>query len=347
MKTQIIKIDDVQLEMPHIEAAAKILRDGGLVAFPTETVYGIGANALNQEAILKIYTAKGRPSDNPLIVHIANKQDVFLYAKEVSPLAERLMDNFWPGPLTLIFRKTALISPFITGGLETVAIRLPANEIARSIIHHSGYPIAAPSANRSGKPSPTRAKHVIEDLEGRVDMIIDGGKAQIGLESTVLDVSGDTPIILRPGSITQEMIEKIVGPVLLDKALLDEKTVPRSPGMKYKHYAPKGQLTVVLGEDDQAHLFINGQILAMESKGHKVAVIATNEEQMVYNCQQVMLIGARDNPEEIASNLFKLLRRMDEEKIDFIYTRVFSEQDIGMATMNRLMKAAGNHLVTL
>lgn len=348
MNTQIIKIENVQLGIRHIEAAAKILSQGGLVAFPTETVYGIGANALNKEAVLKIYEAKGRPSDNPLIVHIAEQKDVFLYAKAVSSLAQLLMDTFWPGPLTLIFHKTELISSFITGGLNTVAIRLPANDIARTIIQKSGCPIAAPSANRSGKPSPTRAKHVIEDLDGRVDMIVDGGKAQIGLESTVLDVSGDVPIILRPGSITKEMLEKVVGKVLLDEALtkVDEKTVPRAPGMKYKHYAPKGQLTVVEG-DDRARVWINQQVIEKESMGHRVAVIATTEDAASYHCQNIMTIGSQNNQEEIASNLFKLLRRMDEEKIDFIYSRAFSRKDIGMATMNRLMKAAGNQLISL
>lgn len=349
MNTQIIKIENVHLGMTQIEAAAKILKEGGLVAFPTETVYGIGANALNEEAVLKIYEAKGRPSDNPLIIHIAHKKDVFLYAREVSPLAELLMDTFWPGPLTLIFYKTELIAPFITGGLGTVAIRLPSNEIARTIIQKSGCPIAAPSANRSGKPSPTRAKHVIEDLNGRVDMIVDGGKAQIGLESTVLDVTGEFPIVLRPGSITKEMLEGVVGQVLLDEALMkvDEKTVPRAPGMKYKHYAPKGQLIVVEGQDCKALNWINRQVIEKDCMGHKVAVIATKEDQEAYHCQNIMVIGSRDNQDEIASNLFKILRQMDEEKIDFIYTRAFSEEDIGMATMNRLMKAAGNQKVSL
>lgn len=349
MMTQIVKIEASLLDKAQIEAAGKVLREGGLVAFPTETVYGIGANALSKEAVLKIYEAKGRPSDNPLIVHISEKKDVYLYAKDVSEIAKKLMDYFWPGPLTLIFNKTDLISTFITGGLSTVAIRLPANEIARSIIEASRCPIAAPSANQSGKPSPTMAKHVIEDLDGRVDMIIDGGSAQIGLESTVLDLSGDQPVILRPGSITKDMLETIIGKVQFDEALTThgDELVPRAPGMKYKHYAPKGHLVVVEGETQKALYWMNDQVMKKEAAGYKVAIIATKEDEQAYRCQNIMVIGSYNNPHEIASNLFKLLRHMDEHKIDFIYTRAFSEEDIGLATMNRLMKAAGNQKVCL
>ncbi|MBC7959369.1 MAG: threonylcarbamoyl-AMP synthase [Vallitaleaceae bacterium] len=349
MNTQIVKIKDLSSDSDGLDAAAKILRAGGLVAFPTETVYGLGANALSEAAVLKIYEAKGRPSDNPLIIHIAQSEDVFLFAKEVSQLSMKLMELFWPGPLTLIFKKTEIISHYITGGLDTVAIRLPSNPIARSIIQKAGCPIAAPSANRSGKPSPTRAKHVIEDLEGRVDMIVDGGKALIGLESTVLDVTGEIPIILRPGSITKSMLEEAVGTILVDQALLqvDEKTIPRAPGMKYKHYAPKGHLIVVEGTKERATQWINEQVALKISQGNKIAIIATQEDAACYQCENITLIGSESNATEIASNLFKVLRSMDEHKIEWIYTRAFSEDDIGMATMNRLMKAAGNQKVNL
>lgn len=349
METQIVKIENAGLVSDKINAAASILKQGGLVAFPTETVYGIGANALNTEAVLNIYKAKGRPSDNPLIIHIAKKEDVYLYASDVSNEALRLMDMFWPGPLTLIFKKKDIISKTITGGLETVAIRLPSNDIARKIIEASGCPIAAPSANRSGRPSPTRAEHVIEDLDGRVDMIIDGGKSKIGLESTVLDVSTQIPIILRPGYITREMIEQVIDYVLIDKALIkeDEKIVPKAPGMKYKHYAPKGNLTVVDSTPKKAALWINEQVKEKEDSGYKAAVISTMEDQSLYKCENIMVIGSENDNNEIAANLFKILRQMDAKEIDYIYTRTFSDAAIGMATMNRLMKAAGNEKVSL
>lgn len=349
MTTEIIKIDSNNIDYGLIKKAAELLKQGGLVAFPTETVYGIGANALDEEAIKKIYIAKGRPSDNPLIVHIGNKEDVYQYVETVSEIALKLMNTFWPGPLTLIFNKKPIISEFITGGLQTVAIRLPASEIARAIIREAKLPIAAPSANQSGRPSPTRAKHVIEDLEGRVDMIVDGGKAKIGLESTVLDVSGNIPVILRPGSITKEMLEKEINQVLIDPAILTghEKIKPKSPGMKYKHYAPKGQLSVIYGEEKQAVNYINEQVRLIESEEKAVAVIATKEEAVKYICKNIMIIGSIHDSEEIASNLFKLLRLMDEQNIDYIFTRAFSEKDIGMATMNRLLKAAENKKIYL
>lgn len=349
MYTEIVKIDSKHIDTQAIKRAAELLKQGGLVAFPTETVYGIGANALNQSAIQKIYTAKGRPSDNPLIVHIAYTKDVYKYVENVSQDAIKLMNKFWPGPLTLIFNKKPIVSEFITGGLNTVAIRFPANEIAQAIIAEANLPIAAPSANRSGRPSPTRAKHVIEDLEGLVDMIIDGGKAQIGLESTVLDVTGNEPVILRPGSITKEMLEKEIGQVLIDPALLtgQEKAKPRSPGMKYRHYAPKGQLTVIYGKAEKAIMFINESVKAIKAEGKSVAVIATTEDENLYEADKIMVIGSMNNSNEIASNLFKILRKMDEQGIEFIFTRAFPEEDIGMATMNRLLKAAGNKKICL
>lgn len=349
MITEIIKIDTNNIDYKWIQKAAYILKQGGLVAFPTETVYGIGANALSETAIKKIYTAKGRPSDNPLIVHIGHVDDVNEYAQNISEVAKKLMNKFWPGPLTLIFKKKPIINETITGGLDTVAIRLPANEIARAIIKEAKLPIAAPSANRSGKPSPTRAKHVIEDLGGRVDMIVDGGKAQIGLESTVLDVSGSVPVILRPGSITKKMLEEVVGEVLIDPALLtgQENIKPKSPGMKYRHYAPKGHLTVIYGEEEKAISYINENVQTLMNTGRKVAIISTVEEASLYHGSNIMIIGSMHDHKEIASNLFKLLRLADEQQIEYIFTRAFSEEDIGMATMNRLLKAAGNKKICL
>lgn len=349
MNTEIVKIDIKNMDLELINKAGMLLKNGGLVAFPTETVYGIGGNALDEKAIQNIYTAKGRPSDNPLIIHIGERAALNLYAKEIPEAAIKLMDAFWPGPLTLIFKKTELISDYITGGLDTVAIRYPSNKLAAAIIKASGVPIAAPSANISGRPSPTRARHVVEDLEGRVDMIIDGGNSTIGLESTVVDVTGDIPIILRPGSVTKAMLEKILDRVDIDKALMKDNSElkPRSPGMKYKHYAPKGQLTVVYGEDKQSIEWINKQVEKFEEKNNIVGVIATTEEAEKYKCKLVIEIGSITNQEEIASNLFKVLRKMDKEKAEYIFIRALKEEEIGVATMNRLLKAAGNRKIVL
>lgn len=349
MDTEIIEIDILNIDQNKIKKAAEIIINGGLVAFPTETVYGIGANALDYHAVQEIYKAKGRPSDNPLIVHIASNEDVYKYAVNVSRKAILLMEAFWPGPLTMIFDKSDRISAFITGGLDTVALRLPSNEIARRIIEESKLPIAAPSANRSGRPSPTRAKHVIEDLAGRVEMIIDGGKATIGLESTVIDMTSKIPTILRPGSITLEMIQAVIGETMMDPAfaMVEAKVTPKSPGMKYKHYAPKGHLTIVEGEEKQAIDWINERVGQLESEGHLVAVIATDEDANQYRCKTVTIIGSRVNHAEIAGNLFKVLRLMDENHLEYIFSRGFSEEDIGKATMNRLLKAAGNQRVSL
>ncbi len=349
MNTEIVKIDIKNIDMELINKAGELLKKGGLVAFPTETVYGIGANALNEKAIKNIYAAKGRPSDNPLIIHIGDRDVISLYAKEIPEQAIKLMDAFWPGPLTLIFKKTEAISRNITGGLDTVAIRFPSNPVAAAIIQSAGVPVAAPSANISGRPSPTRARHVIEDLSGRVDMIIDGGNAVIGLESTVVDVTGEIPLILRPGSVTRAMLERVVERVEIDKALLKEnsKITPRSPGMKYRHYAPKGQITVVYGEDIKAIEWINNQVDELERKGNKPAIIATSEEKEKYKCNYVQEIGSINNQEEIAANLFKVLRKMDQEKVEFIFVRALKEEEIGIATMNRLLKAAGNRKIVL
>jgi L-threonylcarbamoyladenylate synthase len=355
MVTEIIEInqtifDSEKPEKSYIEdlkKAAHILKDGGLVAFPTETVYGIGANALDEVAVSKIYKAKGRPSDNPLIIHIGTLEELNLYAKYVPDYAEQLITAFWPGPLTLIFKKQPIIPSLITGGLETVAIRMPKNPIALKLIQLAGIPIAAPSANISGKPSPTRGYHVIDDLLGKVDMIIDGGSSDIGLESTVLDVSHTIPVILRPGSITKTMLEAVVDRVDMDPHLSMQDMVPKSPGMKYKHYAPKGHLIVYSGPVNQVAEMINQEVLHMKNKGYEVGVIATSEHLKDYKCDIVLDIGSEHEPKVIAANLFELLRTMDDLNVDYIYTRAISDKDIGHATMNRLLKAAGNNLIEL
>lgn len=352
------KIVSVQLDMDKediftedfslFEEAGRILREGGLVAFPTETVYGIGANALDIEAIQKIYEAKGRPSDNPLIMHISRLSDVKKYAKEVNEKALLLIEAFWPGPLTLVFQKDEIVPKQITGGLETVAIRMPNHPIARRLIDAAKVPIAAPSANLSGKPSPTRGRHVIEDLAGRVDMIIDGGKTEHGLESTVLDVTSDIPCILRPGSITKAMIEEVIGEVRYDEHLSDASNVPRAPGMKYKHYAPEGQLTIVSGASEAGVIaYINEMVVMDREQGKKVGVIVPQHVVGRLQGDVVENIGDVDNPKEIGANLFKLLRKMDELKVDKIYSFDYKGEEIGLAIMNRLIKAAGNRVVEL
>ena len=327
-----------------IREAAMTLKIGGLVAFPTETVYGIGANALDVAVVRKIYEAKGRPSDNPLIVHIGHTDEVKKYVAEIPKIAIPLMEAFWPGPLTLIFKKNHVIPYEITGGLDTVAIRVPAHPLAREIIRQSGLPIAAPSANISGKPSPTIAAHVIEDLNGRVDMIVDGGDANIGLESTVLDVTSEPAMILRPGGITKAMIEAVVGLVVLDPKDLgvSNEDIPKAPGMKYKHYAPKGKLVIYYGSKEKAIEAMNASVQKSLSNHEKVGIIATNEDLEAYHCDTILTIGSEHDAHEIASNLFKVLRQMDDLGVEKILTQAFHEKEIGVATMNRLLKAANN-----
>lgn len=343
MKTQIVHVTSYE-EKEKLKEAANVLIKGGLVAFPTETVYGIGANALSARVVRKIYEAKGRPSDNPLIVHIGDASDVEKYVSYIPEVAVPLMEAFWPGALTLIFNKNQIIPDEITGGLKTVALRVPSHPIAREIIRLSGLPIAAPSANISGKPSPTTSAHVILDLKGRVDLIVDGGDAIIGLESTVLDLTVNPPMILRPGGVTKAMIESVIGKTTLDKHMLSVTAdeVPRSPGMKYKHYAPKGKLTIYNGETSKVIKAINEGIKRCQDKGVKVGIIATDEDLSSYKCAEVVTIGSEKRPDEIAANLFKVLRIMDERGVERIYTKAFCENDIGVATMNRLLKAAGN-----
>ncbi len=349
METRILTLNsERQLNRDDLVAAGAVLRQGGLVAFPTETVYGIGANALNEDAIMKIYEAKGRPSDNPLIMHIADKAWLKDYVLNVSDKAKALMDAFWPGPLTMVFKKTDKVPYRITGGLDTVAIRMPKHEMARRLIAESGVPIAAPSANISGRPSPTRGHHVISDLSGRVDMIVDGGKSELGLESTVLDVTGDIPCILRPGSITRSMIEEVIGEVTYDAHLKDNKHVPKSPGMKYKHYAPKGQLRIVSGDDEEAIIaYINEESLKLIANGKTVGVITPEHNKDRFCIDVVESIGSVHNQQEIGANLFKILRKMDTLEVDEIFSFEFTGDEVSVAIMNRLNKAAGNHIISL
>lgn len=343
-----MKIDYDDMDLSIIKEAAQIIRNGGIVAFPTETVYGLGANALDQESVKKIYLAKGRPSDNPLIVHISSIEELYPLVESIKLKAKILMDLFWPGPLTLIFPKSKIIPDSITAGLSTVAVRMPDNKIARELIKYSGVPIAAPSANISGSPSPTKAEHVIKDLNGKIDMILDGGSVRVGLESTVLDVTRDTPVILRPGGITKEMLEKTIGEVLIDSAIISEKEfvdTPMAPGMKYKHYSPKAKLVIVEGEINKVIEKINS--LAKENKEQKlkVGIMATEQTRENYQADLILSVGDRDKAETIAAKLFDTLRAFDEAGIDIIFSESFSYEEIGFAIMNRLKKAAGYNIL--
>jgi len=321
------------------QEAAKLLRLGEVVAIPTETVYGLGGDATNDGAVSKIFQAKGRPSDNPLIVHIANLSQLDPIVKEIPEKASLLMSVFWPGPLTLIFPKGQGLSELVTAGLETVGIRMPDHPIALEIIQETNLPIAAPSANTSGRPSPTTALHVKDDLQGKIPLIIDGGSTGVGVESTVLDCTTNPPTILRPGGITQEQIEQVIGKVAIDKSLVDQTTAPKSPGMKYTHYAPKAPLYIVQGSAE----FLQAQV--HQAKGLKVGVLATEETKDKYDAQIVLSCGSRKDIQSVAHHLYDVLRQFDEYELDLIFSESFSEDGLGQAVMNRLSKAAGHRIV--
>ena len=345
IKTIIARGDDEK----GIIKAAEILKNGGLVAFPTETVYGLGADALNEEAAAKIYAAKGRPSDNPLIVHIADTKAVYELASEVPEKAVMLMEAFWPGPLTIILNKKKIVPNGTTGGLDTVAIRMPSHPVAMKLIKESGVYIAAPSANTSGRPSPTLAGHVIEDMNGRIDMILDGGAVGIGIESTIVDLTGEIPTILRPGYITKKMLESIIGQVEIDKAIIepDPNLRPKAPGMKYTHYAPKGEVTIVECETDDKKVIemINSLVAKKNEQGYKTAVIATKDNAPYYKCENVLIVGEADKGVTISSNLYAILRKCDTIGAEYIYSEALNQNELGGAIMNRLLKAAGHRVI--
>lgn len=350
METEVVKIDLKKIDNDKMKAAAKIIAEGGLVAFPTETVYGLGADALHPEASMKIYAAKGRPSDNPLIVHIAEFEDLVSIAREVPMQARKLAEAFWPGPLTMIVWKNEKVPYETTGGMDTVAIRMPNHPVALSLIRESGCLIAAPSANTSGKPSPTEASHVKKDLDGKIPMILDGGPVGIGIESTIVDLTEKTPMILRPGYITKEMLEEVLGEeVKIDPGIIasDSLTKPKAPGMKYKHYAPKADLILVDGESAKVKEKINQLVEEQQRKGKKVGVIATDETAPFYQADIVSSIGARSDEDAIAKHLYKILRDFDDSEVDIIYSESFATPRIGQAIMNRLLKAAGHQVLTV
>lgn len=351
MRTEIFEINEENRETPAahriLEEAGSIIQAGGLVAFPTETVYGLGGDALNPESSKKIYAAKGRPSDNPLIVHICKWEDLAPIAREIPESAKKLADAFWPGPLTMILKKSEKMPKETTGGLETVAVRMPQDKTALAFIQAAGGYVAAPSANTSGRPSPTLAKYVLEDLGGKIEMILDGGKAAIGLESTIVDLSEDKPVILRPGYITREMLQEVLGEVETDRAILsaDSKEPPKAPGMKYRHYAPRAEMTLVSGQEEKVTDWIRSHIKQAEKEGLRVGVICTDRTASCYQGAYVKSAGSRGKEEEAAKELYRILREFDEEKVDVIYSEAFQERGIGQAVMNRLLKAAGYHKI--
>ena len=327
-----------------IQQAAEIIREGGLVAFPTETVYGLGADALNPEAVGKVYAAKGRPSDNPMIVHISSKDDLERLTFEITEDMKKLADVFWPGPLTMVVPARPVVPRVTTGGLDTVAVRMPSDVTAAALITSSGVPIAAPSANLSGKPSPTTARHVIDDLDGRIDAIIEGGDCQVGIESTVVDMTGSIPAVLRPGIITREQLSAALGKTVeLDPALLakpeikwkdglletDEDFKPKSPGMKYRHYAPKAEMIIYKGNREKAALAMAEEKLRRVENGQKVEVIMYDDAE----------------PEKAAREFFAKLRACDKAGVDVILAAALKEDGVGFAVMNRMFKSAGYNIV--
>ncbi|PEY33972.1 threonylcarbamoyl-AMP synthase [Bacillus cereus] len=334
-------IVEIKKDYPQLQEAARLLRENEAIAFPTETVYGLGANAMNDEAIAKIFEAKGRPSDNPLIVHIGAKSQLGEIVREITPVAEELMKHFWPGPLTIILPKKDGISEKVTAGLDTVGVRMPDHPVALALIEVANVPVAAPSANRSGRPSPTLAHHVYEDLNGKIAGIVDGGATGVGVESTVVDCTSEVPTILRPGGITKEQLEEVIGTVSLDPALKDEKEKPKAPGMKYTHYAPKAPLSIVEGSRD----FIQQLVDKKKEEGYTVGVLTTEEYQHVYEADVVLSCGVRSNLASVATKLYDVLRTFDASKVDVIFSESFPNEGIGNAIMNRLTKAAGHHII--
>jgi L-threonylcarbamoyladenylate synthase len=339
MQTKILKINPKNPQISKIKEAAGLIRQGKLVAFPTETVYGLGANALNPSAVKKIFEAKGRPSDNPLIVHIYDKDDLKLLAREIPKITEKVIERFWPGPLTIVLKKSRLVPKIITAGLDTVAVRMPKNKIAKLLIKEAGVPISAPSANLAGRPSPTLAKHVLADLGGRIDMILDGGQTHIGIESTVIDLSRKRAMLLRPGGVTLEELQKVVGRIDVHPTLRGKRTklVSRSPGMKYRHYAPAAKLILIEGSSKNVNKKISELIKTYKTQRKRVGIMTVNRN-FAQKADMIKYVGS--DFDAIAANLFKTLREFDSKKIDVILTQGISQRGLGLGIMNRLGKAA-------
>jgi len=347
MHTEYFVVDKDQPDQGVLGQAAELLKQGKLVAFPTETVYGLGANGLDEKAIANIYVAKGRPSDNPLILHISHIEELKQLVAHIPNNAKVLMNAYWPGPLTIVFRRAAIVPDIVTGGLETVGIRLPDSVVARELIALAGTPIAAPSANISGRPSPTNAQAVLVDLEGKIDAVVDAGNCQIGLESTVIDCTTPVPTLLRPGGITLEMLMETLGEVEMDPILSGSfELAPRSPGMKYTHYAPDAPMVLVEGEYPQVLELLLKEVSAALAEGKRVgALISAQTADKLPIGTIPFVYGMRENVEEIAANLYLALRNYDDHSVDVIFAEGISEEGLGLAVMNRLRKASGYRII--
>jgi L-threonylcarbamoyladenylate synthase len=349
LETRIAIVKDVNKDLKYIEEAAEEIRKGKTVVFPTETVYGLGADALNEEAVKKIFIAKGRPQDNPLIIHVASK-DIDSFVKEVPVVAKKMIDKFWPGPLTIILKKKDIVPNVTSANLNSIGIRMPDNEIALKLIELSRTPIAAPSANISGRPSPTDVERCVEDLSGKVDYIIGGEKSEVGVESTIVDCTVNPPVILRPGGITLEMLQKIDSEVKLDDGIMKKPTEdfkPKAPGMKYKHYAPKAKVKIVSGDREKTIEKINEMIHNYIDDGKKVGILTSEENSKMYKDGEVVVLGSVSRLEDVAHNLFEALRSFDDIGVDIILSEAFEEKGVGVAVMNRLKKAAGYDILSI
>lgn len=347
METIISRIEHTTEDEKAIVQAGDIIKRGGLVAFPTETVYGLGGDALNPDSSRKIYAAKGRPSDNPLIIHICRLEDIYKIVSDFPAKAQILAQEFWPGPLTMVLPKADAVPKETTGGLHTVAVRMPVDPIALAFIEAAGGYVAAPSANVSGRPSPTSSRYVEEDMCGRIEMIIDGGDVEIGLESTIVDLTGEVPVLLRPGGITMEMLENVLGKVEVDPTIMEGNLAgrPKAPGMKYKHYAPKGELAIVTGNSESVIQYINELAMKDMEQGEKVGIIGTEENIPFYKGDSIKSVGKKADEVSIAKHLYRILREFDDEKVTRIYSESFSTGGMGQAIMNRLLKAAGHQIL--
>lgn len=356
------KAVDNLLNHPQIQEAARWILADEIVAFPTETVYGLGANALSDKAAQKIFKAKGRPADNPLIVHIAHVEQLHGIVDNIPDIAQELMQAFWPGPLTLVLPKGKLVANTVTGGLNTVAVRMPDHPLALALIEACDRPLAAPSANRSGKPSPTQADHVLHDLKGRIVGVLDGGETGVGVESTVVDMTGEKPMILRPGGVTKQQLEQVLGEILVDPALsyygaqaaqaaqTDQKGSqihPKSPGVKYQHYAPAAEMWLVSLKQgmEEMRFKIQEQALTYQQKGIKVGILTTEEGFSTYQADLVVSLGNRADLSTVARQIYRALRQFDQAGIERIYSESFPEEGLGEAIMNRLLKAAGGKIL--
>ena len=353
MKTEVLNIEDLKSDAAKaaLAEAGRLLRAGQLVAFPTETVYGLGANGLDSAACAKIYEAKGRPSDNPLILHVADRAMVEEIAEDIPPMAEKLLAAFLPGPMTLILKRKAVVPDRITGGLATVGVRMPESAAARAMIRAAGVPVAAPSANISGRPSPTTATSVLRDMDGRIPLILDGGPCRFGVESTIVDCTGPVAVILRPGAITREMLTEVLGGARLDPALVGANVTPKAPGMKYKHYAPRAPLTLLEGEPTKMAAAFRRQVRQLQKEGHTVGILASDEVCAaladVIPSELRKPYGAQGDLSAIAAHIYEALIAFDDTNADALLGEGTTERGLGLAIMNRLHKASGFHSIQI